>query len=362
MMPPGELAAWLRLTLTPGVSGAHQRRLLARFGGPEAACAAGRGALAREIGEPAAEALRRFDPGPAIAAVEAWLEDASNHLITLGDDRYPERLLQSPDPPTLLYVKGRVELLSAPSIAVVGSRHASAQGAANAEAFARSLSNAGLVIVSGLALGIDAAAHRGGLAGAASSLAVLGTGPDIVYPARNRALAHELANRGALVSEFPLGARPLPDHFPRRNRIIAGLALGCLVVEAALHSGSLITARLAGDMGREVFAIPGSIHSPHARGCHALIRQGAKLVESASDVLEELRWPLRAGAAPGGTDTPGGRAAELLAALGHDPCDAGTLAERCGWPAGEVAALLTQLELEGVVASLAGGLYQRVHR
>ena len=237
---------------------------------------------------------------------EAWLEDPANDIVTLADTRYPRQLLQIPDPPPLLHVKGRVELLSRPALAIVGSRNATAQGMANAEAFARTLSDAGLTIVSGLALGIDAAAHRGGLAGSASSVAVLGTGADIVYPARNRALAHELAAGGALVSEFPLGMKPLAGNFPRRNRLISGLALGCLVVEAAADSGSLITARLAAEQGREVFAIPGSIHSPLAKGCHALIKQGAKLVESARDILEELRMgaPSVPAPAPAMVDRP----------------------------------------------------------
>jgi len=245
---------------------------------------------------------------------------------------------------------------------VVGSRYATAQGTANAEAFARSLSDAGLTVVSGLALGIDAAAHRGGLAGASASVAVLGTGADIVYPARNRALAQELAARGALVSEYPLGMRPLSGNFPRRNRLISGVALGCLVVEAAADSGSLITARFAAEQGREVFAIPGSIHSPLAKGCHVLIRQGAKLVEAASDILEELQLPVPSPALPktvAAVDLPGRR---LLDALGHDACDLDTLAARCGLNAAETAALLTQLELDGHIAAISGGLYQRLHR
>jgi len=356
-----DLAAWVRLSLAPGLSGAALRRLLSAFGDPQRVLAAGRSALARQVGDAAADALAQ----PATAALEAvaaWLEDPANRVVTLADAEYPPQLLQSADPPALLYVKGRVELLSRPAVAVVGSRNATAQGLANAEAFARTLSDAGLTIVSGLALGVDAAAHRGGLAGAGASVAVLGTGPDVVYPARNRALAHELGARGALVTEFPLGTRPLAANFPRRNRVISGLALGCLVVEAAVDSGSLITARLAAEQGREVFAIPGSIHSPLARGCHALIRQGAKLVETANDVLEELRMPAAAARAldadpPADTDSR-----RLLEALGDDPCDLDTLAARWGRGAAETAARLTQLELDGHVALLPGGLYQRLHR
>ena len=358
----GDLAAWLRLSLIPELGPASLRRLLTEFGGPEPILAASRGVLARHVGEAAAAAIKQTATDQALAAVAAWLEDPANHVITLADAGYPPRLLQIPDPPPLLYVIGRIELLSHASIAVVGSRNATAQGAANAEAFARVMSDAGLAVVSGLALGIDAAAHRGGLAGASASVAVLGTGADIVYPARNRALAHELAARGALVTEYPLGTSPLPANFPRRNRLISGLALGCLVVEAAADSGSLITARLAADQGREVFAIPGSIHSPLARGCHALIKQGAKLVESAHDILEELKLQAPPMAAPADIAIADPAMHRLLDALGHDACDLGTLAARCGLTAAETAALLTQLELDGHVSVLPGGLYQRLAR
>ena len=357
-----DLAAWLRLSLTPGLEGGGLRRLLAAFGDPERVLAASRAELSRHVGAALAAAIQEGGRDEALARAAAWLEQPGNHVITLADGAYPRQLLQIPDPPALLYVKGRLELLARPALAVVGSRQATAQGLVNAESFSRAFSDAGLTVVSGLALGVDAQAHRGGLAGAASSVAVLGTGADIVYPARNRALAHELAERGALVSEFPLGARPLPDHFPRRNRLISGLALGCLVVEAAADSGSLITARLAAEQGREVFAIPGSIHSPLAKGCHALIKQGAKLVESARDVLEELHLPVPAAAAPAVDEADDPGAATLLAALGFDPSDADTLAARCGLSAADTAALLTRLELEGRVAALPGGLFQRLHR
>lgn len=356
-----DLAAWLRLSLVPGLGSGDLRRLLSAFGGPEAALSAPRGELARHVPAPVAAAIKQGAPEESVAAAAAWIGQPGNHVVTLADSGYPRLLLQIPDPPPLLYVKGRVELLSQPSLAVVGSRHATAQGMANAESFARTFSDAGLTVVSGLALGVDAAAHRGGLAGTASSVAVLGTGADIVYPARNRALAHELAARGALVSELPLGARALAGHFPRRNRLISGLSLGCLVVEAAAASGSLITARLAAEQGKDVFAIPGSIHSPLAKGCHALIKQGAKLVESARDVLEELRMPAPSAPAPA-DPADAGHALALLNALGHDPCDADTLAARCGLSAAETAALLTQLELGGRIETLPGGLYQRVYR
>jgi DNA processing protein len=357
-----ELAAWLTLTLTPGLEGGALRRLLAALGDPARVVAASRAELARHAGPGAAAAIKEGAAAGAVAAAAAWLDQPGNHVVTLADATYPRRLLEIPDPPALLYVKGRLELLARPVLAVVGSRQATAQGLLNAESFAHAFSDAGLTVASGLALGIDAAAHRGGLAGDASTIAVLGTGADIVYPARNRALAHEIAERGALISEFPLGMHGLPANFPRRNRLISGLALGCLVVEAAADSGSLITARLAAEQGREVFAIPGSIHSPLAKGCHALIKQGAKLVESAADVLEELQL-----GAPGAPPPPVGevddaRARALLAALGDDPAGSDTLAARCGMSAADTAALLTRLELEGLVAALPGGLFQRLHR
>lgn len=357
-----DLISWLKLSLTPGLGGGTLRQLLAAFGDPQRVLAASRRALAQHVADATAAAIRRGGTDEAVAAVGAWLEDPSNGVLTLADDHYPPRLLQIPDPPPLLYVKGRAELLSRPSLAVVGSRNATAQGMANAEAFARTLSDAGLTVVSGLALGADAAAHRGGLAGASSSVAVLGTGVDIVYPARNRALAHQLAKNGALVSEFPLGTRALAGNFPRRNRLISGLALGCLVVEAAADSGSLITARLAAEQGREVFAVPGSIHSPLAKGCHALIKQGAKLVESARDILEELQMPAPAPSAPAPAAAADARTRRLLDALGYEACDPDTLAARCGLPPAELAALLTLLELDGHIATLPGGLLQRVQR
>jgi DNA processing protein len=260
-------------------------------------------------------------------------------------------------------VKGNVALLAGPALAIVGSRNATTQGCVDAEAFARALSDAGLVIVSGLALGVDAAAHRGGLAGAGRSVAVIGTGIDIVYPARNRALAHSLAEAGALVSEFPLCTHAAAGNFPRRNRVLSGLSLGCLVIEAAVHSGSLITARFAAEQGRDVFAIPGSIHSPLSKGCHLLIKQGAKLVDSAQDILEELRL-----AAPtvtprdAGAPQPDAQTAPLLAALGWDPCDADTLAARTGIAPPELQSLLLSLELTGEIAVLPGGRVQRVKR
>lgn len=355
-----DIEQWLRLSLLPGIGDETFRRLLVAFGSPAQILAAGHGSLAKVVPRTVASAICEARPPEELATVAVWLEDEANSIITLGDPRYPQSLLQIPDPPPLLYLKGRADLLNLPALAIVGSRNATPQGAALAESFARTLSDAGLTIVSGLALGIDAAAHRGGLAGSARSIAVVGTGLDVVYPARNRALAHELAESGALVSEFPLGTGPIAGNFPRRNRLIGGLARGCLVIEAAAHSGSLITARLANEQGREVFAVPGSIHSPLSKGCHLLIKQGAKLVESAQDVLEELHLPVRgleANPAPASTGT---REQMLLNHLGFDPCDIDTLSTRSGLASDAVSALLTQLEIEGIVAAVPGGRYQRI--
>lgn len=360
MNPEFETEPWVALSLIGGVGDETARRLLAAFGEPAKILAANQAAL-REIVKPSvARAIAQGPDRARLAQTLRWLEEPLNEIVTLADPDYPKLLLQIPDPPTLFYLKGRRELLEAPAIAVVGSRNATAQGIANAEAFAETLSNAGLCILSGLALGIDAAAHRGGLRGTARSIAVVGTGLDIVYPAKNRGLAHELAREGALISELPFGTPALGNHFPRRNRIISGLAKGCLVVEAAIRSGSLITARQALEQGREVFAIPGSIHSPLSKGCHALIKQGAKLVEGAADVLEELGWKAP-GRAPAATNVEHpGRDDELLAHMGFDPADIDTLCVRSGLAPDQIAATLLQLELDGQVESLPGGMFQRV--
>ena len=349
---------WLRLTLIPGLGNASLRKLLAEFGSPALVLAAKHAELRRFVSADIAALISDGGNTDAMEKAVEWLSGPMNYVVSLGDSHYPQLLLQTVDPPPLLYVKGRVELLNRPALAIVGSRNATAQGSNNATDFAHALSDAGITIVSGLALGIDAAAHRGGLAGSASSIAVIGTGLDVVYPARNKALAHELAERGALVSEFPLGTPALAGNFPRRNRVISGMSLGCLVVEAALQSGSLITARLANEQGREVFALPGSIHSPLSKGCHALIKQGAKLVDAANDILEELQLP---SAAPerGTTPRADGDAARLLDHLGYDPCGVDVLCARSGLGADVVAAALLQLELDGRVENLPGGRYQR---
>jgi DNA processing protein len=320
-------------------------------------------ALAQEIGPGLAAALAAGADSAALAAHLAWLDEPGHHLVTLADAEYPPALLQTTDPPFVLFVLGQVELLARPGIAVVGSRSATRRGAEDAEAFAQALSDAGLTVISGLALGIDGAAHRGGLRGASSSVAVVGTGLDRVYPARHRDLARELAARGALVSEFPLGTPPLPGNFPRRNRIISGLARGCLVIEAALESGSLITARFALEQGRDVFAVPGSIHSPLSKGCHWLIKQGAKLVESAQDVLDELTGiapvpgPVTAASTQAAPVSPEAR--RLLDGLGFAPFDLDAACSAGGLTPDAASAILLLLELDGFVDRLPGGWFQR---
>ncbi len=350
-----ELAAWIKLSLVPGLGGQSLRRLLTAFGLPQQVLAVGPGALARIVSAEIAGRILSDLDSPAVAAALEWAAADGHAVLTLADGDYPQPLLEIADPPALLYLHGRRELLARPGLAVVGSRNATPQGISNAEQFARAFSAAGLTIVSGLALGIDAAAHRGGLEGPGSTIAVLGTGADILYPQRNRALGERIAREGLIVSEFPLGTPPHGGNFPRRNRVISGLTRGCLVVEAALASGSLITARLAAEQGREVFAIPGSIHSPHAKGCHALIKQGAKLVESAQDLMQELG--MKGFAAPPAVADP--ELIGLLTHMGYDPCDIDTLCARSGLTADAVSAMLLQLELDGKVATLPGGLYQR---
>lgn len=375
------LALWLRLTLTPGISAGAIRALLKSFGLPEAIFAAGRTRLAAALDTRRALALLGDDEerDARVAAALHWAAGDEHHLLTIDDARYPRALLQTDDPPVLLYVRGSPAALSGDLLAIVGARQATPAGAAHAHAFARYLSDEGLTIVSGLAHGIDAAAHRGGLEGRATTVAVIGTGIDRVYPAANHALARDIAARGALVSEFPLGTGVRRAHFPQRNRILAGLSLGVLVIEAARRSGSLITARLASEYGREVMAVPGSIHSPVAQGCHWLIRQGAVLVESAEDVLTEIRPRMTARTAdqrPAGQAADGRDAAEgtttgatapnlsrdarqLLAACGHDPVMPEELAARSALPPAGLAAALLELELGGLVTRAADGSYWR---
>lgn len=355
---PG-LAAWLTLALTPGLGASTTRRLLKEFGLPENVLAAKRSALERFA---PSEVLRGLDAADTLSAVERslkWAESPGCHIVPLSDPAYPRLLYEIPDPPTLLFARGKMSLAHRPALAIVGSRNATPQGAANAESFAKAFSASGITVISGLALGIDAAAHRGGLTGEGSTVAVLGTGVDVPYPARNAALAEQIAERGLLLSEFSLGTQPIAHHFPRRNRLISGIARGVLVVEAAVASGSLITARAALEQGRDVFAVPGSIHSPLAKGCHALIKSGAKLVDCVEDVLSELGDWRHAST----LELPPARSADepgLLAQMGFDPVDLDALCARAGLPAEQVSAQLLRLELDGRVAALPGGRFQRL--
>jgi DNA processing protein len=355
--------AWVRLDVS-GVGPRPLAELLRAFGSPGAVLAASPAQRRSVVAAASAKALDAAPDATRLASAIAWLEAPGHDLVALGDQDYPASLLEIGDPPPILYCLGRRELLTRPALAIVGSRNATPQGVSDAVAFARALSAAGLTIVSGLALGIDAAAHRGALEGAGSSIAVTGTGPDRVYPAGNRALAHDLAARGLILSEFSPGTPPLPHNFPRRNRVVSGLARGVLVIEATISSGSLITARLAAEQGREVFALPGSIHSPFSKGCHKLIREGAKLVETAQDVLEELRLPSAASAMPAAaiaaTDddqTDDERA--VLAALSHAPIGVDAIAAQACLAPEAVAAALLALELAGRAAHVPGGLWQR---
>ena len=362
MNAPDDIDAWLRLLRTPGVSRATARRLLAAFGSPDAVLSASPSALAGFVDPALTAALRGApaDHADACAALHAWLAGGpARHVLTLADAGYPPSLLETADPPLLLYAQGRIDALQLPALSIVGSRNPTPQGLENARAFSAHLARSGLVIVSGLALGIDGAAHEGALAGEGLTVAVMGTGPDRIYPARHRDLAHRIVERGVLITELALGAPPLAPHFPQRNRLIAGLARGTLVVEAALASGSLSTARAATDAGREVFAIPGSIHAPQSRGCHWLIKQGAKLVESADDVLGELDWHALPMARQGMANRPAGSQDPLLDAMGHDPVTLDALAARTGETAANLGARLLELELEGHVSRLPGGLFQR---
>ena len=371
MPAPDDLASWLRLEQTSGVGPDTARKLLTAFGLPENIFTAGFSALQKVVSDRVAHAL--LAPvsealGKLIEQTQTWAAQPDNHVFTLADADYPPALLEIPDPPIVLYAKGRIDLLSRPSLAVVGSRNATTQGIVNAEKFSEALSLAGLSIVSGMALGIDTAAHRGGLLAikqtpaAGSTIAVIGTGADLVYPARNRSLAHQIAEVGCILSEYPLGMPAIASNFPRRNRIISGLARGVLVVEAALQSGSLITARMAAEQGRDMFAIPGSIHSPLSKGCHLLIKQGAKLVESAQDILEELKYvsiapPSAPGSAASDLDA---QSTLLLHALGFDPVDADTLATRSQLDIATLSGQLLTLEMSGMLEMLPGGLYRRI--
>ena len=370
-MEAAELGAWLRLSLTPGIGNVGARQLLAAFGSAQA------------IFEQSATALRQFGTARLADALQTepplladqlhttldWLAAADNrHVVSLGDPAYPSALLDIEDPPSMLYMLGALDTWAqaaiknrATCLAIVGSRNPTPQGENNARQFAKAFGEAGICVVSGMALGVDGAAHDGALLGGGTTIAVVGTGLDRVYPKKHLALAHRIAQQGLVISEFPLGTPPLTANFPKRNRIISGLSQGTLVVEAALKSGSLITARLAAEQGKEVFAIPGSIHSPQSRGCHALIKQGAKLVESAQDVMEELKLPGSAtSSAVDGQDDPPSPDGPLLAAMGFELVGLDALQARTGLPTAELQAQLLALEMGGTVARLQGGLFQRL--
>ena len=365
-----DLKLWLTLNQTPGLGNAGICQLLAKFGSPEAIFNASISQLREVVDD---EIARKINHGVNIDAITPtldWLKKDNAHVVTLADSTYPQKLLEISNPPVVLYAIGNLHWLNHPSIAMVGSRSATPQGEKNAEDFAMSLCNHGLCVVSGMALGIDGAAHRGALKASGqangATIAVVGTGLDIVYPARHRDLAHKIAERGLIISEFPLGTPSKAQNFPRRNRLISGLSLGCLVVEANIDSGSLITARLSVEQGREVFAIPGSIHSPVSKGCHQLIKQGAKLVENTQDILEELKNLLPSNSPSGLTDKPNyqdtmhSEPNTVLACMGFDAINFETLLSVSGLTTEVLSSMLMVLELENKVAVLTGGKYQRL--
>ncbi len=364
MTDPAE--AWLRLLRAPGVGPVIYSRLLERFTGPSEVIAAPRATL-EAVGLKASAIDWLRQPDEALLGRDlAWVAEPGHHLLNLHDSAYPALLRDIPAPPPLLFVNGDPGLLSQPQLAIVGSRNPTQGGSRNAYEFARFLASCGLLVTSGMATGIDTAAHEGALS-AGSTIAVFGTGADRIYPAANRDLAHRIALQGAIVSELPPGTAPRREQFPRRNRIISGLSLGTLVVEAAARSGSLITARLAAEQGREVFAIPGSIHNPLAKGCHGLLRNGAKLVETAADIIEELDVLLGSMGPPpeppaAGEPVSAGEPLDqdyrtLLACLGHDPMSQDQLMQCSGFPTDVVSSMLLMLELEGYVESVPGGRY-----
>ncbi len=353
-----ELALWVALCNIHGLGNQGVCQLLKAFGEPKSVFDAPYSQLRQIVADKIAETI---SAGPDVSSTEStldWLASEQNHLITLADTDYPKALLEIPDPPPLLYAKGQKKWLNTPGIAVVGSRNASPQGEKNAEDFSQALANHGYTIISGMALGIDGAAHRGALKATGATIAVVGTGLDIVYPSRHRELAHQIAEQGLILSEFPLGTPSKAQNFPRRNRIISGLATGCLVVEANVQSGSLITARLAAEQGREVFAIPGSIHSPVSKGCHQLIKQGAKLVDNIQDIVDELGTITRENIFTESQTPP--ETNPLLDSMGFEPVTMEVLLERSGLTSDNLSAMLLMLELESRVASLPGGRYQRL--
>ena len=365
-----DVAQWLALSQTLGLGNAAFCQLLTKFGSPEAIYSANISQLREVVDDDIARKISQGVNMDAIAPTLDWLQNNNAHVVTLANRTYPQRLLEISNPPAVLYAIGNLHWLNHPSIAIVGSRNATPQGEKNAEEFAASLCNFGLCVVSGMALGIDGAAHRGALKANAATIAVVGTGLDIVYPARHRDLAHKIAERGLIISEFPLGTPSKAQNFPRRNRLISGLSLGCLVVEANIDSGSLITARLATEQGREVFAIPGSIHSPVAKGCHQLIKQGAKLVENTQDILEEIKNLLpvhRSANSPSGLigemalETEAGLGSNtVLDLMGFDAINFDSLQQLSTLTTEALSAMLMMLELDGKITVLSGNKYQRL--
>ena len=358
---------WLRVALAgPLTTTALQQIAACLANGPDLSALSENMLIRAGVSSTAAKLLLR--PDSALDPAREWLEQPGNHLLTLVSPEYPPLLREIPDPPVTLFASGHYEFLQLPQLAMVGSRNPTPAGEITAQRFARYFAGRGLAITSGLATGIDAASHSGALDADGITVAVCATGLDLTYPAVNKTLAARIAERGALISEFPLGSAPRRHHFPRRNRIISGLAVGTLVVEAARRSGSLITARTALEQGREVFAVPGSIHTPMARGCHRLIRGGAKLVETAEDVLEEISGLVgaqleQAGeppeAPPVSEDTLDSDYIRLLDSMGFEPVNQDTLVERSGLTAAEVSSMLLILELRGTVAAGHGGLFYR---
>jgi DNA processing protein len=365
-----DVAQWIALNQTPGLGNAALCQLLTKFGTPEAIYSASISQLREVVDTEIARTIKQGIDIDAIKPTLDWLKKDNAHIVTLADSEYPKKLLEINSPPAVLYAIGHLHWLNHPSIALVGSRSATPQGEKNAEEFAASLCNFGLCVVSGMALGIDGAAHRGALKANGATIAVVGTGLDIVYPARHRDLAHKIAERGLIISEFPLGTPSKAQNFPRRNRLISGLSLGCLVVEANIESGSLITARLATEQGREVFAIPGSIHSPVAKGCHQLIKQGAKLVENTHDILEELKNLLPTlGSANSPTGLIGNIEKDLdtasegntvLELMGFDAIKFDALQQLTALTTEALSAMLMVLELDGKITVLQGNQYQRL--
>ena len=358
-------AHFLRLAFARGVGSVAAHKLLSELATISDVFAASSSTLSRIVGDALAQKISAVPEADTQRKIEeslAWLQSApDHHLLTWAHPSYPKVLLESGDAPLIIYAKGRIELLNRRAIAMVGSRNCSQGGADTAEAFAQAFAERGLTVVSGMALGIDAASHVGALRAkgndSGSTIAVIGTGIDRVYPARNKVLAHSIAEFGLMLSEYPMGTPPLPAHFPKRNRIISGLSQGVLVVEASMASGSLITARLAGEQGREVFAIPGSIHSTFHKGCHHLIKQGAKLVETANDVLDELRIETVTPSAEAGAENA--TAVGLLKFIEHTPIDVDTLIARSSLAVDQIVTELTMLEIDGRIESLPGGRWQR---